>query len=805
MALMLRRLISVLVVLIPLGLWAATPSALAAGDANQASCPGSTESSPGFRTYLPDCRAYELVTPPYKEDAELAAFGGLGIAGAISADGEHVILIASGAFAGQSNWENTADTVYGLSRTTEGWRPAALAPPASEYPKSGLMAASPADQLATTLWGAETTTVRRGQYIYRREPAGSFVKVGPGDPPDLENAELRNFSVWQLNFAGASNDLNHTLFRIQSHVVNGHSDLWPEDNTKPESESLYEYVGTGKTAPTLVGVSDGSTVVGGVTLAAGRQISRCGTNLGSGTGGIVEPYALDAYNAVSADGETVFFTALACTAPGEPTVDELYARVGESKTVKISEPTTGPTGDCETCNPTTGPGLQNAVFQGASQSGEKVFFLTEQELLGGQKGMNLYEYDFNGSAGQKISLISSGSTEPKVQGVVRVSEDGSHVYFVAKGVLTAENAEGKKPEPEADNLYVYNTVSGGAPVFVGTLMTEALEAQIPGEAVSWVINALGECNGNVSCQAEAFTAYVKELGSLYNPIWQQTDEREAQATPNGRFLLFPSWTQLTPDDTSTVPQLFEYDAEHQKLTRVSIGQSDGGNVSTFRAAPQIPAQSFAGFVGDQPTEAQFQLALTPDGQSVFFTSAAKLTPGAVSGQPSAFEYRGGSVHLISDGRDRSYVGIGQRPAVALYGVAAGTEPAGRDVFFTTEDSLVPQDGESQVSLYDAREAGGFPAPALAPGCLGETCRGVTGMGPQLGGASSAGQAAGGNLAPPTPASKPRSLTRAQKLAKALTACGKQRNPKKRATCKRRAKRRYGSRAKATKKSARRGK
>jgi len=40
-------------------------SALGAGDANEASCPN--EASSGFRSYLADCRGYELVTPAYKD------------------------------------------------------------------------------------------------------------------------------------------------------------------------------------------------------------------------------------------------------------------------------------------------------------------------------------------------------------------------------------------------------------------------------------------------------------------------------------------------------------------------------------------------------------------------------------------------------------------------------------------------------------------------------------------------------------------------------------------------------------------
>ena len=47
-------------------------SAVATGDVNLTSC-GLAEGSPGFRSFLPDCRAYELVTPPY--DAGAPAFG----------------------------------------------------------------------------------------------------------------------------------------------------------------------------------------------------------------------------------------------------------------------------------------------------------------------------------------------------------------------------------------------------------------------------------------------------------------------------------------------------------------------------------------------------------------------------------------------------------------------------------------------------------------------------------------------------------------------------------------------------------
>jgi hypothetical protein len=51
-------------------------------------------------------------------------------------------------------------------------------------------------------------------------------------------------------------------------------------------------------------------------------------------------------------------------------------------------------------------------------------------------------------------------------------------------------------------------------------------------------------------------------------------------------------------------------------------------------------------------------------------------------------------------------------------------PDGRDVFFITTDSLTPDDrnGNNQ-KIYDARVGGGFPAPAASPPCLGDECQG----------------------------------------------------------------------------------
>jgi hypothetical protein len=799
-----------------------TPNARAAGDENATQCTSGTEASPGFRTYLPDCRAYELVTPPYKEGGVVA----LGGPAAISPDGTRVIAGAGGAFAGAGNYwwqENRTPNfvAYEFTRTEGGWTPAVLTPPATQFPHSTLMAAS-GESLGTTLWGAATSTLTFNEAIYLRNDEGAFALVGPGTGPEIRGESLEDAGN-ELNLVGASRDLTHAIFTVRAFGMDareahsGRGNLWPGDTTSPESASLYEYSYHGDAAdePLLVGVTNEGALRENTEA---RLISKCGEELGSGPGGSM-------YNAVSGTGEAVFFTAREC-ADG-PAANEVYARVGAARTVAISEPVKA---DCEVCNTSTE--VENATFQGASRNGEKVFFMTAQKLLAGREGMNLYEYDFNAPAASighpqgKIALVSGGVADPKVQGVVRVSEDGERVYFVAKAKLAPANAEGAEPEEEADNLYVYEpdpTHPGDYhTVFVAKLLTPAEEATLRTEereestkvgeiAEKEALRAFEEAEEHGEGFAEALELFTQvderqetalrgtfgTAGTLAEDqrVWSSADGRPAQATPDGNFLVFPSSADLTTGDESKVPQLFEYDASSESLTRASRGEGgtydNDGNVDTFNDAAHITAAEYANT--DLPTAAQTGVAVSEDGSRVIFTSAAKLTPQA-EGSPNVYEYREGNVYLISDGKDRS--ATENAPTVKLF----GSDASGQDIFFVTADALVPQAAEAQVGLYDAREAGGFPAPAAEPGCSGETCRGTTALAPQLESPGTVAQAGGENLAPaveskPAGTAKRTPLTRAQKLAKALKMCRAKRNRKKRASCTAAARRLFGAGAK----------
>jgi hypothetical protein len=473
---------------------------------------------------------------------------------------------------------------------------------------------------------------------------------------------------------------------------------------------LYEYVGTGDREPVLVGVRNEGPLQGNPYVNDGAElVSRCGTALGgSNVGGSLD-------NAISTSGELVYFTALACGA--SPSVDELYARVSGERTVAISEPTTGPAGDCEICNDSE-PAA--AAFQGASEDGAKVFFTSEQELLPGARGDSLYEYDFNAAnQHERLTLIA-----PEVEGVAAISQDGWRIYFQSPAVLVdGANGNGETAQKGGANLYVYDTAAE-APGFTG------------------------------------------------KPVFVAKEAADARTTRDGKYLVFQSSRHIADtNDTSVVGQIFEYDAETDVVARVSIGQTspsgyecqtthlfeegfdcDGNATSGESRLPYTLAKSEG--ASWAPTDATSGLTVAADG-TVEFESTIALTPLAVSGNENIYEYRDGDLYLISAGVEAVSPVL---PNYAIEGAtrALGIGESGQDVFFATTESLVPQGTVSQTGWYDAREDGGFPAPAEQPACAG-ACQGALSPSPVLPVPATATTVAGMNITPvpPPPVPVPR--------------------------------------------------
>ncbi|MDT4932191.1 MAG: hypothetical protein QOK11_83, partial [Pseudonocardiales bacterium] len=107
-----------------------------------------------------------------------------------------------------------------------------------------------------------------------------------------------------------------------------------------------------------------------------------------------------------------------------------------------------------------------------------------------------------------------------------------------------------------------------------------------------------------------------------------------------------------------------------------------------------------------------------------------------------YEWNDGNISLISAG-----TGTG--------GGLAAVDPGGRDVFLQTNDQLVPQDGDSNRDIYDARSGGGFPVTPPAGQCSGDGCQGPLTLSAQDPAASSQSFVGPGNA---HPAPRPRTVT-----------------------------------------------
>ena len=326
-------------------------SSLIVTTADAETCPNETLRAELGSSGLPDCREYEMVSPPYKEGYPLFAFR-------YSADGEKAIVAGLGnlsgaAGAGESGFEGD---VYADSRTASGWQLSPLNAPLSEF--VGQIPLGYEANNGETLWDqhkpSQSSTTRD---LYVRSAAGIYSFVGPLTVPFAGEEEEENNYISTLEShydqpVAATSDFGHVLLSAISA-----EDYWPFDGTSGAAGSLYEYSGVDNSQPILVGVEGekGST----------RLLSTCGTLLGGWAGGS------SSFNALSANGESVFFTAVACE--GRPA--EVYARLHGALVSPVAAETVDVSGsECSgVCGPASGKN-----FEGASEDGHVVFFTSTQ-------------------------------------------------------------------------------------------------------------------------------------------------------------------------------------------------------------------------------------------------------------------------------------------------------------------------------------------------------------------------------------------------------------------------------------------
>jgi WD40 repeat protein len=744
----------------------------------------------GLAANLPDCRGYELVTPAQKNAALIGAVLFGPSFPAIAEDGSHLIVPSVQCFAEAPSCiahRGSEGQLYEFSRTSGAWQTNPLAPPANQFPtESFLSFGANANSFLFSAPGAGV------ENFYARQADGTYRLIGPLAEADPD------FNLLVGLVLASSADFSDVVYGTRHPA-------WSFDHGANETHSLYEYTSADSTAPDLVGVSGGQ---GSTDL-----ISTCGADIGAGT-----LSTANAYNPLSEDGRILYFTAAQCAtgsganAGKEVPAATLYERVDQSRTIAVSAAVaaTCTTSECKGSAPAA------AVFEGASRDGQRVLFTSTQQLTdqasqdrhasdtankGGANGCaltapaasgcNLYLSECPGHcedpSQRKLIDVSEGAKDgggPRVQGLVALSPDGGHVFFVAKGALTtAKNKLGEGAQVGAENLYLY----------------ERDEAHPQGR-LSFVARLSVEDEPNWTA-GESFQGAEAEVPSQGLGL--------ANLTPDGRYLVFTSTRALTPDAAPGAAQVYRFDSQSEEMTRISVGQAgfnDNGNAGKAGADASIAPAGRSFVLANGP--AHTNPTMSNDGSYVFFQSPVALTPDALNeakiGSTSetalnVYEYHEGVVSLISDGKDVTETGkiLARSPELL------GTDANGENVFFATNSQLTAKDSDTQRDYYDARVDGGEEAPVVAPPCESDACRGSGSVPPPFGPLTSTLTGPSGNVtsspeSPPAPGPKAKPTTKKQMLEKALKSCRTKykAKKKKRATCERSARKRFAAKPKS---------
>jgi hypothetical protein len=753
-------------------------------------------------------RHYEMVSPVFKD-----GFGVEDIE-AVAPDGESVAFFSPGVFAGAplGFTQQDDEMAYIARRGGSGWSTSSLLPPASLT--TTVYGGGTGDDVSSTL---ESTFVL-GQLGPNDENAAQlatqaellFHSAGVPDTaagweagPVLEGLQKHHF-LTDILYWGGSADLCHLVIGAPGEV----EPLLP----LPVGASpirLYEVArGCGGEPASLrfVGLNNS----GGLISPGCQEVLGLDTN-SPGSNGVEGFRVANGFDAVSVGGREVFFTASVnnCERPAR---FQLFVRLNGERTVEVSRPLVGGCVEVPCGGDAVAGARASAEFAGASRGGSRVFFLTNASLVEGDRdeGNDLYMASIGCPSGEGEACVpgetqSTGVTSlvqvshdphageaADVRGVVRVAPDGSRVYFVARGALVeGVNAQGLAPVKGADNLYVYDSMTGKL-AFIADLCS--------GPAISGTVE-------DIHCPADLPEGVREEAeqGKLNDAyLWANAvgESQSQTAGASGQFLVFSSYGQLVAGDTDNAQDVYRYDAETGVLQRVSTGE-DGydtnGNCNETEGETNCNAHILPSKLGGQ-VQQEYDMssrAVSEDGSRIVFETAAPLSSQATNGLSDLYEWyeapgsSEGTVSLVSGGS-------ATRPVESVV-----IDPSGDNIFFVTAQGLVAQDTDGAPDVYDARTGAGFPAvPAAAEECSADACQGpLTNPAPLLV-PGSVSQAPGENLTPPpttparsipptTPVRSSKTVTRAKKRSSGLKACAKDKQKTKRRGCERRVREKYG--------------
>jgi len=554
---------------------------LASGASAALPCPNEQLRAEDNSLTLPDCRAYELVSPPGKNGGAIQGFGSNSGGGVLQAsrDGDSATFSSAASFGPDAQGAPQASQ-YIARRLEDSWSTQNITTPTV----SGSYGDDP-DGVPYQLFSPDLATglLLNGTHC-RGQGAGCPVANAPlpgsGAPPGYQDYYLRNdqdgaFQAlltaanaelplspeqFDLVFAGASPDLSHIVLSSCAALTDEASEV-PEigggcDSAKP---NLYQW-------------SEGTLRL--VNVLTGETLGTPGASLAAQAG------------AISADGSRVYFT--------DDENGRLYLREG-AQTRWVDEEQGG-----------------GGVFQTASADGGVAFFT---------KAAHLYRYD----AATRIATDLTPGGE--VLGVLGASEDGSHLYYAtADGIFLWNGGTTTKVAAAADPSDYPPTTGTARIASGGTRLAFLSSARLTGydnagQPEVYLYDASGNgATGSLTCvscktNGKAPLGPSTIPGAIANGEGPTATDayKPRDLSANGSRLFFDSRDSLVARDSNTHQDVYEWEAQGS-----SSCSKTGGCVSLISS-------------GQGVVDAEFIDAST-DGADAFFLTDSSLVaqdPGSV--------------------------------------------------------------------------------------------------------------------------------------------------------------------------------
>jgi hypothetical protein len=623
----------------------------------------------GSAANLPDCRAYEMVSPIDKNGGDITTICNINCLrtalNQVSLDGEKVTYSSYKAFgdAVGSFYSNQ----YLATRGPDGWTTHGISPrhEGHIFPEFAphwdldrqFKAFTPDLSIAWLTDDAEPgltpEAVQGDVNLYSRDNTTDTFHALTTTPPTEQVPEGGHGNKgYSMEVQGHSADGSHLIMSATAAIT---------PDAHGTRAQLYDY--SGGEFHLLSVLPDGTPATDSAYVG-----------MASGSG-YFDDRRGDFENAVSVDGSHVFWSTASCCGT------KLYVRKnpGEPQSAISGGVCTEPEKACTVDVSALVPGGSGGYVDASTD---------------GTKALSGSFYRVNVDT-QAVTTITSGS----YIGEVGASDDLSQVYFVSEEALAPGGVAGER------NLYLWDE---GATRFIAALAPADVNQGENGN-ISWDTAPIPfERSSRVAADGSS-VAFMSESKAL------------AEATAG-----YDNTDAVSGEPDSEV---YVYDAEANggagKLLCVSCRPSGAAPVGAPRQRPSRvpddpqPKSWAAAWLSTAEMALNYLRPLSDDGDRLFFNAYDAILPGDTNGKQDVYQWEAqGKGTCEEPGGCLSLISSGESPQNSEFVDASAS---GDTVVFSTNSSLLPQD-PGLIDLYSATVNGGYPQPLRIAACEGETCQ-----------------------------------------------------------------------------------